>query len=209
VVYAALVWAAAAVSDPDLLARSDADPAAFFWWQLLDDGVLAALALVVGLTRFPGTAEGLGLRPVPPRRWLGQGVAGGLVAAITAWAVGVGLERLGWEAPVHPVEGLVATAQDLPDLLLVLVTVAGAVPLAEELVFRGVGYRTLRARLGPRVALPVTAAAFAVVHGVAVPAWLPILPVGLVLGLLVETSGSLWPAVVAHGVVNALAVLLG
>ena len=40
-------------------------------------------------------------------------------------------------------------------------------------------------------------------------AWVPILPVGVVLALLVEWSGSLWPAITAHGVVNALAVLLG
>jgi membrane protease YdiL (CAAX protease family) len=66
----------------------------------------------------------------------------------------------------------------------------------------------LRARLGVGLALPATALGFALVHGLAPGAWLPILPVGLVLGGLVERTGSLWPAILAHGVVNLVAVLL-
>jgi len=55
----------------------------------------------------------------------------------------------------------------------------------------------------------ITALLFALVHGVELPAWLPVLPVGVVLAVLVERSGSLVPAIIAHAVVNGAAVLLG
>jgi hypothetical protein len=90
----------------------------------------------------------------------------------------------------------------------VLLTVTLAVPFAEEVFFRGLAYRVLRARLGARLGALAASVGFALVHGLAPGAWLPVVPVGLVLVLLVERSGSLWPAVVAHATVNALAVLV-
>ena len=83
-----------------------------------------------------------------------------------------------------------------------------AVPFAEEAFFRGFAYRVLRARFGAGAAVVTTAVGFALGHGLAPGAWLPVVPIGLILALLVEGSGSLWPAVAAHATVNVLAVLL-
>jgi membrane protease YdiL (CAAX protease family) len=111
--------------------------------------------------------------------------------------------------PTHPVESLLERATDLPDLLLILVAVTVPVAIGEETFFRGYAYRLLRARFGVAAGIATSALLFALVHGLEPGAWLPVLPIGVVLALLVERSGSLWPAVTAHGVVNALAVLLG
>jgi membrane protease YdiL (CAAX protease family) len=111
------------------------------------------------------------------------------------------------DVPDHPVESMIARADQLPDLLLVLVAVTLPVAVGEEAFFRGYAYRVVRARLGVAAALGGTAVVFAIVHGLEPGAWLPVLPIGLLLGLLVERSGSLVPAMIAHVVVNALAVL--
>jgi hypothetical protein len=105
------------------------------------------------------------------------------------------------------VESVLAFAEGPWDVLLILLAVTVPVPVAEEVFFRGFAYRLLRAKLGVGAAVVVSSLGFALVHGVEPSTWVPVLPVGLVLAVLAERSGSLWPAVVAHAVVNALAVL--
>jgi membrane protease YdiL (CAAX protease family) len=184
------------------------EPPEFFWLQLLDDGILAAVALLFGCLRFPGSLRGLGFRPVS-WRWWALGVTGGAVGAAAAWGLAAALAAWGWPPPSHPVGTIAAGARSLADLLLVLVTVSVVVPLGEETFFRGFAYQLLRARLGVAPAVLGTALLFALVHGLDVGAWVPLLPIGVLFALLVERSGSLVPAVAAHGMVNALAVLAG
>ena len=166
------------------------------------------MALVFARFRYPGSWGGLGLRGARPG-WWAAGLGGGAVAALLAWAVGVGVERWGWPTPVHPVEPVLRGAEGPGDVLAILVAVAVVVPVAEEAFFRGFAYRLLRARLGVGAAIVASGLAFALVHGLEVGAWLPVLPVGLVLAVLAERSGSLGPPIAGHAVVNALAVLTG
>jgi len=92
---------------------------------------------------------------------------------------------------------------------LALALFAGAVitPLGEEGFFRGVLANALLARYGPWVGVLVSAAIFAVAHGIN-----PIMPVAFVVGvltaLLFRSSRSIWPGVVLHGVNNATALLI-
>jgi membrane protease YdiL (CAAX protease family) len=192
----------------DLLERAEAEPMTFLLVQLLDDGLLAGVAVLFACLRYPGSWRGLGFQRVGVG-WWAFGAAGGVAAAALAWVVSAGLEAWGMPVPPHPVENVMARAQGWSDLGVVLLAVTVPVALGEEVFFRGYAYRLLRARLGVRLALAGTAFLFALVHGLEPGAWLPILPVGLVFGLLVERSGSLWPAVAGHAVVNALAVLAG
>ena len=78
-------------------------------------------------------------------------------------------------------------------------------PFAEELAFRGVLFPWLRARLGLPAAAVLSALCFAFLHGVIllVPA---LTVIGIALALIYERSGSLWPAIVTHGVFNALMI---
>jgi membrane protease YdiL (CAAX protease family) len=206
--YVGLLFVVVLATDGAYEDAATLEPDAFFWLQLLDDGILAAVALVFGCLRFPGSLRGLGFRAVG-WRWWALGAAGGAVGAATAWALAAALAAWGWPPPSHPVGTIAAGARSLADLLLVLVTVSLVVPLGEETFFRGYAYRLLRARLGVAPAVLGTALLFALVHGLDVGAWVPLLPIGVVFALLVERSGSLVPAVAAHGVVNALAVLAG
>jgi len=79
-------------------------------------------------------------------------------------------------------------------------------PLLEELFFRGMLYPTLRRRMGLLLALVLTAAAFAAIHGAQLGyAWGPILSifvVGLVLTLVRERTGSVAASVLTHSGYN-------
>ncbi len=206
--YAGLLFAVVSLADPDLLERAGTEPWTFLWVQLLDDGILTGVALLFGRLRFPGSWPGLGFRRVGVA-WWATGAGGGVVAAGLAWALSAGLEAWEIQVPAHPVETVLTRAATLPDLLLVLGAVTIPVAIGEEVFFRGYAYRLLRARLGVGLAIATSAVLFALVHGIHPGAWLPVLPVGVILGLLVERSGSLLPAMVGHGVVNALAVVAG
>jgi membrane protease YdiL (CAAX protease family) len=86
--------------------------------------------------------------------------------------------------------------------MLVLVLVLG--PFAEELLFRGVVYAGLRNELGTWPAVLLSALVFGLAHlefGRAAAAFTAVM--GVAFALLVEGSGSLWPAVLAHVLVNS------
>jgi membrane protease YdiL (CAAX protease family) len=205
--YAGMLWLVY-LTDVEILDRAGSDPWAFLRLQTLDDGILVGVTLLFGRLRFPGSWAGLGFRPVRPR-WYAIGAGAGLAAAVLAWLVSVVIEQAGAPVPPHPVESILALADGIPEVLLVLLAVTLPVAIGEEIFFRGFAYRLLRARLGVVVAVGGSALVFALVHGLSPGAWLPILPVGIILAVVVERSGSLAPAMVGHAVVNALAVLAG
>jgi membrane protease YdiL (CAAX protease family) len=204
--YAGLLFLFVSLAPPDLFDRAEAEPWTFLWVQLVDDATLAAVALTFARLAFPGSWTALGFRPVRPV-WWAIGGASGVGAAALGWVVSAALDALGIEVPAHPVEEMLDRADRLPDLLLVLAAVTVPVAMGEETFFRGYAYRLLRARLGVVAGLLGSSLLFALVHGLTPGAWLPVLPIGLVFGLLVERSGSLVPAMAGHVVVNALAVL--
>jgi membrane protease YdiL (CAAX protease family) len=75
-------------------------------------------------------------------------------------------------------------------------------PFAEELVFRGLGFATLG-----RFALPLTAALFALAHGLPV-LLIPVAIAGLALGWMRQRTGSVLPGMGVHMSLNALALIL-
>jgi hypothetical protein len=81
------------------------------------------------------------------------------------------------------------------------VVVAG--PVIEEVVFRGGLHAPLLRSYRPAVVVVGTSVLFALVH-LDPHAMVPILIVGLALGLLRSVSGSLWPALLMHAAFNAV-----
>jgi len=79
--------------------------------------------------------------------------------------------------------------------------------LGEELFFRGFVQTRLRERWGRWPAIVGASLAFGLYHFDPVHSSLAFLS-GLLLGWIVEASGSLWPAVAAHAVNNSVAVIL-
>lgn len=91
--------------------------------------------------------------------------------------------------------------------LIIMIVMAGVVaPLAEEIAFRGLLYPWLRDRWGVPAAAAASGLCFAALHGVVI--LIPALTViGIVLAVLYQRSGSLWTAVIAHGVFNTVMIL--
>jgi uncharacterized protein len=75
-----------------------------------------------------------------------------------------------------------------------------AVPLGEELLFRGIGYGSLR-RFGRVVATVVSALVFALAHGLNV-VFLAVLVLAVLNAVLYERTRSIWPCFVAHATFN-------
>jgi membrane protease YdiL (CAAX protease family) len=98
-------------------------------------------------------------------------------------------------------------ARNLGQGLVVIFCIAGAIPLIEELLFRGLFLFGLSRRYGAPAGVLFSAVLFGVVHLGAVPA-LYASVAGLILGWLALTTGSVWPGVALHAAFNAIPVLL-
>jgi membrane protease YdiL (CAAX protease family) len=109
------------------------------------------------------------------------------------------------------VEKVLADLADEPLLFaLALPGVTLAVPIVEEFVFRGALFSALRySWFGKTGAVVLTAAAWALVHGMAAP-WLFVFIIfimGIALGLLLLRYGSLTVTIAAHACWNAFSSL--
>ncbi len=119
----------------------------------------------------------------------------------------------GLSARIHPVdpEWLTFFEQRLPqtstELLVTVVAVVIAAPLAEELLFRGLVYRLARRTWGVGAAASLSALSFALVHGE--PWYLfGLIGLGLLLGFLYEMTRSVVACWVAHAVHNSFVLYL-
>lgn len=176
--------------------------------------LLLAAGMVIGLTRrlWPaawshGPPPGLGLtRPGRPLFYLAAVLLGLALPIAGGWLTS-------WIAHGHEVTqdikqigGATSLALRLP-LVLVVISIG---PLVEELLFRGLLLSALLRRMRAGWAIALSALLFACVH---LPdlgyLWYALPNLALLaaaLAWLRLRSGSLWPAVVAHGVNNLLAV---
>jgi len=89
---------------------------------------------------------------------------------------------------------------------LAIPMICGIVPFAEETVFRGFLFGWLRRWLPLWLSAPLAALAFAAVHAT-LAILLPLFAVGLVLVLIYQWSGSLYPGMLVHGTFNLVGVI--
>jgi membrane protease YdiL (CAAX protease family) len=177
--------------------------------ELATDALASATVLVlaaVAIASFSG-------EPLAQRLGLG---ASGLGAARVA------LCAIGLAALSHAAEGVVALAGistaglvrfddalaglHVEDLAFPLTALALASAIGEELFFRGMLQRGLAPRLGTAAAIVLSSLAFGAAHddwaqGAAATV------LGTYLGVVTARTGSIRPAIVAHAVNNALALL--
>jgi membrane protease YdiL (CAAX protease family) len=172
-------------------------------------GVGIYLAAVAGVYLFAARRAGwgaLGLRGAP---WPNFALVGPLfiveVLALAAVNSLVGLLAGGFENP--QVDAITGGQPIGPtELAMLLLLVAGLVPFAEELFFRGMVYPVMRRRFGAPAAIALNAAFFSLAH--VIPVLLPgLFVVGLLLAYLRERSGSIWPSVCLHALQNSLAMI--
>lgn len=154
-----------------------------------------------GLGQLASSRAGLSIRYQAAVGALAGGAAlgGSIVLSLVLMSLGIEPEEQGW------IVGLARGGDGVPVVLLLLMVVA--VPLGEELLFRGYVFERLRRSAGLVVAYLISTALFAVVHGNP-SAMVLYLYLGLVMAWAYHhTEGALAP-VLAHGINNAAAFVL-
>jgi membrane protease YdiL (CAAX protease family) len=116
---------------------------------------------------------------------------------VVLWIVVEATYALGLKPPIEPIQELIFQ-EDRPLVLGLTAVLACLVgPVAEELFFRGVVFSVLRRRTSCAVAMLVSGAAFALMHGN--PVGFPsILLLGCLLAYLYERTGSLASSLSVH-----------
>ena len=172
-------------------------------------GVLSVVYLAFRLRGAGWRWQIVGLITKDPVRDVIWGI-GGYAAALPLLAIaGVFSQILGRyvQTPPNPIVSLFTETETLFGRLVLLGLVVVAAPFFEELFFRGVLYGSFRKRWGVSAGIVLSAVVFAAVHPLPV-GFLPIFVLGCVFAILLRERGSLLPAVVAHGMNNAVAFAL-
>jgi uncharacterized protein len=204
----------ALVGGTALLVRYDPDFALLLDAPGLVPAVLTAQCVVLAAGAWFGLrrrsrerASALGFRLVG-KRWIllaAAGVAAILAGNAVAEAV---LGDIADEDEADEIAGFLDGA-DPSDFLLILLIGAVLAPLGEEMFFRGILFAWAARRAGAVPAALATALLFALGH---LPAGTlhaaGTFGAGLVLAALYRTSGSLWPAILAHALNNGLSLTL-
>lgn len=125
----------------------------------------------------------------------------GLVVTVLYDALGIDSSEVGKAA-----EALTDTATDAFGVVLLVLVVAVAAPVFEELFWRGLWLRALERRLGMVAAVVISGALFGAVHFQ--PYDLPaLMGFGIVAAVLTVVTGRLGPAIWAHVAFNTTAVV--
>lgn len=134
------------------------------------------------------------------------GLAFGIVLLAASTALEWAMEAIGIRQTQTDLFGSVRGARPA-EFLMVMLSGAVIAPVAEELFFRGFVFRAYLDQKGTRRAFLYSAALFAGVH-LNLPAFPPILAMGLLLAFFYYRTGSVIPGMVAHSFNNAAAFLL-
>ena len=109
----------------------------------------------------------------------------------------------------HDVVDFLTLRRDPLAVGLVIATAVVAAPLVEELFFRRILQGWLEKRLPEAdgaLAIGISAAAFALAHQGQGLAFVPLFPLGLVLGFMARQTGSIVPCILLHALFNAVSV---
>lgn len=115
----------------------------------------------------------------------------------------------------HPIVDFLASYRDAASVTLVWLAATVVAPVVEELFFRRILQGWLEAWFSRRagaaaggLAVACSAFAFAFAHLGQGLAWVPLIGLGLVLGVLARQTGSIVPGILAHALFNAVSVVL-
>lgn len=171
--------------------------------------ILAQTAIMFGLLyALPVRTWGLswrqlGARPAE-RKWIGRAILLGILAVPLVSGVVQVVQSITGEPLDNPQVQMLAPAGFTWFSAVVTVFLASIVaPFVEEFLFRGLVHRWISERTGMWIAIPVSAAIFAVLHGIPllIP---PLFVVGCLLAWVYEKSRSIWPCIVLHGIYNGV-----
>jgi len=168
---------------------------------VLNLATVGVVLVCAAVQRRPSAAD-FGLVATSVRR----AVAGVLATAVAVLVVSIAADILlgGPEDPVDVTDRLATDSSALQGVLVVLL-VAVATPLAEELLFRGYVFRALVPWRGPVVAAVLSAGVFTLFHLDWSPsaAFPSIALFGLLTCWLYLRTGSLYPSLAVHALLNS------
>jgi membrane protease YdiL (CAAX protease family) len=159
---------------------------------------------LLGLKRRNYRWADLGLVPTSSR-WIAIAFAVFVIFRLAVIPIAALLDQLGIRS--MQAQALAPGVSELPAALLMLLMVGIAVPIAEEIFFRGVVYRWLRDKWGVTVGAVVSGIIFGLAHLEPASVIFTIL-LGIVLAVVYERSRSLWPPILIHVLNNAFALVL-
>lgn len=162
---------------------------------------LAGVAVLMVSRKGRSMTEALGLRR-PALPWWGYPLL--LLGSWIPFAVAIGCATLGSKlGPASPsIEQFWAPSTPLLSIGFVLF-IAFAPGFTEELFFRGYMQRRLLQRWSPWAAIGVTSLMFALLH--IMPASVALaFPLGIWLGVMAWRTGSIWPGVFCHAIINGV-----
>lgn len=203
----------------NLVMRVETLPVKLLLSALATLAVFGGVPLAVSLIRRVEPVSAFRCGGDRPGRWL--------LALPGAALMGLGLWALAHEAIVLEIQwGLVtlsplqrAQVAELQDQLRglspawVLLTLAVAPAVGEELFFRGYLFSSISSKAGPWSTILATALLFGFFHvvtptGISLVRLLPSIYLGVALGWLAWRSGSLWPSMLLHACNNGLLLLV-
>ena len=149
----------------------------------------------------------IGFAPLSGRNLIRYGVLGGLLLLSIIVILSFPLLLLNPDLPPQSYEQMLRTVQDGSQFLLLLIMAAVLAPLSEELFYRGMIYPVLRKYLGPAGGAVLAGILFGLAH---YDLWrtIPLAIGGMVLCWIYEKTGSILPAMIAHGVWNGIMSVL-
>ncbi|NLO04496.1 MAG: CPBP family intramembrane metalloprotease [candidate division WS1 bacterium] len=171
---------------------------------VLVSGVTIGVLLYRARARASNPLRVLGVRLRGALKLVGTGVVGYSVflTLLVVLALVAG-SMFGGMALGQTTEEVIGSAETPGEIAIYFVLVAVLAPIFEELIFRGYVYGGLRRIFTPRQAMLLGGAVFAAVH-LNAEAFLIITLIGIMLCYLYERTRSLLPAIIAHGIHNAL-----
>lgn len=195
-----------------LIPEPEGSGAGVFWVAvaLAYYGVPAALLWLLASRRPTGAATALGFKPVDSGLLAGGAVAAFMLAFVFNLTYLLVVSALGATPPARSLQVIQELVSSFDagagQALLVGAVVVLIAPLFEEAFFRGVALGCLSERFGDVFAVAATSVVFAAIH---LDAWrfLPLALFGAVLAVLTRIAGSVWPAVLAHVLVNGFAFM--
>ncbi len=168
---------------------------------------IAAGVAIFGLLRKGLHWSDLGLVPAS-KRWITWAVIVTLIFIPVIGLIALAIQLLlGLPTENPQLEFLMP--QDISWLGALIMVILGGVlvPIAEEILFRGVLYRWMRQFSSPWIAIPVSSVIFGLLHGdIAVAGATAVM--GVILAWFYERSHSLWPSIAIHAVNNGLKLAL-
>ena len=190
-------------------------------WLLIETVfVQNVLLTVVGIyyvrVRYKSTVREIGILWPPRRKQLAAGIVAGAVMLMVGGISEKGFTAMAEHllpadllASLKALNGVVDASELLRNLhlagiasVLVFLGIAVVAPVGEEVFFRAFLHNCARQRLGTLWGTLVSAGAFAVVHGgpLLIPA---VFPLGILLAIAYDRSGSLWVPITMHMFNNA------